>query len=167
VEGLTAAGLVTAVTSLLVAVLGFAGVAFAAILLRRTGKGTLNVSAAQVNLTDRQFQARWEERLEDFTKMQATNFGILLERAGETNDRLMAEVTHQGTEIKEFQQTVKELRHTIAGLQDAVAEIPTLRGLLAACEARDALRDVAEAERDAKIGRMAREIRRLGGDPEC
>jgi hypothetical protein len=70
VEGLTAGSLVTAVTSVLVAVFGFAGVALAAILLRRTGKGTLNVSAAQVNLTDRQFQARWEERLEDFTKMQ-------------------------------------------------------------------------------------------------
>jgi hypothetical protein len=160
VEALTAGSLLTAVTSVLVAVFGFAGVALAAILLRRTGKGTLNVSAAQVNLTDRQFQARWEERLENFTKMQGDNYAHLLERAGEANERLLAEVTHQGAELD-------KLRQTIAGLQEVVAEIPTLRRLLAECEARDALRDVAEAERDAQIGRMAREIRRLGGDPAC
>lgn len=69
---------------------------------------TAEVNAESVHLSDKQYESRWEERLEGLTTMQAANFSLLLERAGETNDRLLREVTVQGEEIKELRRLLAE-----------------------------------------------------------
>jgi hypothetical protein len=167
VEGLTWANVV----SLLVGALSLAGVVTVAVLQRRSERDkvtkdltvvseTTKLETNKLEMSDRQFQSRWEERLEEFTKMQGENYAALLDRAGEANERLLAEVQHQGAEIK-------ELRAQVAGLETAAAEIPRLRQQLAECESRDALRDVADKHRETRMQRMAAEIRRLGGNAEC
>jgi DNA repair exonuclease SbcCD ATPase subunit len=98
-----------------------------------------DVSAGQVNLSDRQFQARWEERLESFTQMQGENY-----------DRLLKSVTADN----------EQLRADVAALRLIVADMPEVRRKLAACEARD-------TARAQQMQRMEAEIRRLGGDPRC